>query len=334
MGQMRMDCSGRVVCLLSTFQELLRVTLDEQLRLCDVRRLDSGRGIYFGLTRGEDEVFVVARNLDIHKRPLNPGLPTNCVLSLDPDGEGPCRDPWTVPEFADLHQVRYRDGLLWVVNGRCPELLAVDPVARRCVAGLSLADLVPAELHHEIPPQYPGDRYHFNSLHFGRRSLWVLAHNWDWGSFALELDYPSPSAFFRKPRVLRVVKELGRQAHDLLVEGDRLHALDGDGNRLVTAGPTGPLAGVVLPGPNHFPRGLGAGEHYFFVAGGANAVDRQGRETSASHLTVLDRRSREVVTTLELGPFGDTCGVLLLSERDATDSLPRLPRPGQRRLAG
>jgi len=38
---------------------------------------------------------------------------------------------------------------------------------------------------------------------------------------------------------------------------------------------------------------------------------------------VLDRQSREVVTTLDVGPFGNTCGVLLLSEPDATDSLPR-----------
>jgi hypothetical protein len=318
------------VCLLTTFQSLLRVTLDERFRLQEVRTLDSGRGIYFGLTRGEREVFVVARNIDVHKRVINPELPTNAILSLDPDADGPGPAAWTLPEFADLHQIRYRDGLLWVVNGRDPELVAADPVARRCVGAVSLGSLVPAELRHEALPQHPGDPYHFNSLHFGRRHLWLLAHNWSYGSFALELEYAGPESLLRKPRVSRIMTRLGYQCHDLLAEGKRLYMLDGQGSRLVTSDQRTGLVGTGPLGASHFPRGLAAGEQFFFVGSGANSRDREGRDSGPSYLTVLDRRSLEVVASLDVGPFGNTCGLLLLSEPDATDCLP--PRSWLRRL--
>ena len=93
-------------------------------RLREVRQLETGHGIYFGLTRGRSRVFAVARNLDIDRATAT-ALP-------DQRGARPftARSPvpiLTVAGASGLHQIRHHDGLLWLVNGQAPELLAADP---------------------------------------------------------------------------------------------------------------------------------------------------------------------------------------------------------------
>jgi FkbM family methyltransferase len=249
---------------------------------------------------------------------------------------------WSLIEFAnDLHQIRWRDGLLWGVSGRCPELWAADPARRERVGAVSLSDLVPDSLRHAAPPARPDDRYHFNSLHFHGNRLWVLAHNWDHGSFAMELEYRDSFALLRRPRVLRVLPNLGNASHDVFPESNRVWVLDGEGGRLLGSDKqaipiTDPAGEIRL-----FPRGLAVGRDVLVVASGENNADRSIRMLGRTFLSVVDRRTLQMLTTIELGPYSNSCDLLLVSESDATDapaptlvtSLHRPPRQGERTTA-
>jgi hypothetical protein len=229
-----------------------------------------------------------------------------------------------IPGAADLHQVRFRDGLLWLVNGRRPELLAVEPSGGRLAGCLALSDWVPAGMRHGAPPQHPGDAYHFNSLHFSEDRLYVLAHNWGFGSFVLELAYEGPGRLFRGPRRVAVHRGLGVQSHDVCRAGAGLWVLDsGNGRLLGTDGTRRPL---VRDGGAHFLRGLAVGDRFLYAAHGGYNLGRPGRLHGPTGIIILDRRSWDEVAQVHLGPYGNTCGCLLLSETDWSDSSRRKGR--------
>jgi hypothetical protein len=71
--------AGNTTLLLSTFTHLLQVTLDPAHRLLEVRTVEEGLGIYFGLTRDGRTLYAVARNLDIHKSVVDSWQPANAV---------------------------------------------------------------------------------------------------------------------------------------------------------------------------------------------------------------------------------------------------------------
>jgi hypothetical protein len=297
--------------LLSTFTSLLRLTFDPPHQLQDVTKLHEGWGIYFGLTAGRDQVFAVARNLNINKQVQDPRQPTNNILTFPQPA--PIKEgwSWTVPGTSDLHQIRYHDRLLWVVNGRRPELLAVDPLTRTTVGQVPLAELVPVELRHDAPANHPDDYYHFNSLHFCEDRLFVLAHNWDHGSFVLELRYPDPDLFFGRPQLIQVHTNLGLQSHDVFSDGRSLYVLDSaHGCLLTNDGRTCPVGLTELRGG--YLRGLAVTDAYFYIGQGSFSDARIDRLMGMSWISVVDRQTLKVVSVLEVGPYGNTCDLLLL----------------------
>ncbi|MFO0845657.1 MAG: hypothetical protein U0797_25285 [Gemmataceae bacterium] len=303
--------------LLSTFTRLLQVRLGPRQELLDVGVIDEGLGIYFGLTTGGGTLYAVARNLDIRKEVQDPRLPTNALLVYRPPWRAGRRESLELPGAADLHQIRLRDGLLWVVSGASPELLAFDPDTGRPAGQLALGNLVPPDLRREAPAAHPGDRYHFNSLHFAPGRLLALAHNWDEGSFALELAYEGPGPLFARPRLLGVHRGLGTASHDVLWSEAGLYVLDSGGGRLL--GPAGATCALDRGGERPFPRGLAAGRTHLFVGHGSCSDDREGRLRGPSWLRVLRRDTLEEEAAIEVGPHGNTCDCLLLSEPDLTD---------------
>ena len=63
-------------------------------------------------------------------------------------------------------------------------------------------------------------------------------------------------------------------------------------------------------------------ERAFFVIGyGLWSEERPGRTGSATWLTVLDRATLTAIMDMELGPYGNICGLLILSEQDLSDSV-------------
>jgi hypothetical protein len=290
----------------STFTALLEITLGPDGRLRGVRPIDRGRGIYFGLTRAGDRVFVAARNTGPDGQTVDPARPTNTIV------EFPADRCWALEGTRGTHQIRWHDGLIWVMNCRSPELVALDPAAGTVVGGLDLGSLVPEPLRHPAPAEHPTDAYHFNSLDFVGDRLFVLAHNWGYGSFVLEL-----ADVLVRPRVCGVRTGLGTQAHDVFADGDQLYVLDSGGGRLIRSDGRG--TPIELAGGLGFARGLAANRDFFFIGHGT-VGRREDRITSPTYLTVLDRRTFAVVSTVEVGPFGNPCDLLLMSEPDWTDT--------------
>ena len=300
-----------MVLLQSTFTCLLEVTLTTDHRLEQVRKIDEGHGVYFGLSRERDRVFAVARNTDVNGQTVDPEYPTSTLISV-PDGKH-----WAIPDTRGLHQIRCHEGLIWLMSCRDPELVVFDPESGSVIGTVSLASLVPRELQHPIPSEHPTDRYHFNSLYFAKERLFVLAHNWGYGSFALELDYPGVDEFLRRPRVVQTHTGLGNQSHDIYVEDNRLHVLDSGNGRLLIAGEDSRSSGAKEQ-KQSFARGLAVNADHFFIGHGSFAK-RDERVTGPTQISVLDRRTLEVLAVVDVGQFGNPCDLLMVSERDWSD---------------
>lgn len=301
-----------MVLFQSTFTCLLEVTLSADFRLVGVRTIDKGHGVYFGLSREQDRIYAVARNTDVNGQIVDPGYPTSTLVSF------PDRRYWAIPETRGVHQIRCHEGLIWLMSCRDPELVVFDPESGTVMGTVSLASLVPKELQHPIPPEHPTDRYHFNSLYFLKDRLFVLAHNWGYGSFALELDYPGLVEFLRRPRVVHTHTGLGNQAHDIYVEANRLHVLDSGNGRLLIAGKDSSTSNT-KDQKQSFARGLAVNASHFFIGHGSFAK-REERVTGPTQISVLDRQTLEVLSVVDVGSFGNPCDLLLVSERDWSDS--------------
>lgn len=302
----------KITLLLSTFTSLLRVTLDERHQLQEVVPWHTGWGIYFGLTADRNRIFAVARNLDINKRKQDPARTTNNILEFPgPDAAVP-DSVWTVAGTSDLHQIRYHDHLLWLVNGRRPELLAMDPATRTTIGQVPLADLVPSELRHAAPTNHPDDYFHFNSLFFRDDRLFVLAHNWDQGSFVLELSYHDADSLFRAPCVVRTHTNLGLQSHDIFHDGQALYVLDSAHGRLVTNDGRACAVGLTELRGGYL-RGLAVTESFIYIGQGSFSDARIDRLMGMSWISVVDRKILKVVAVIEVGPYGNTCDLLLLN---------------------
>lgn len=301
-----------MVLLQSTFTCLLEVTLSADLRLEQVRKIDEGHGVYFGLSRMRDRVYAVARNTDVNGQAVDPNYPPSTLISI------PERKHWAIPDTRGLHQIRCHDGLVWLMSCRDPELVAFDPKRSSVIGAISLTPLVPRELQHPIPPEHPTDRYHFNSLYFTEDRLYVLAHNWGHGSFALELDYPGLDEFLRRPRVIRTHTGLGNHAHDIYVERNRLHVLDSGNGRLLIADEQERPAST-KDQKQSFARGLAVNGEHFFIGHGSFAK-REDRVTGPTQISVLDRQTLDVLAVVDVGSFGNPCDLLIVSERDWSDA--------------
>lgn len=306
------------VLLQSTFARLLQVTLGPNHRLRDIRCLDENHGVYFGLTRSPSHVYAVARNLDVDERVPDPGKPSNNVFQCSWPWRQDQLRFWAIPNTRGVHQIRFHDGLLWLVNCRHPELIAWDPARGQVVGQLSLAALVPVALQHEPPPEVPVDRYHFNSLFFRGRRLLVLAHNWGYGSFVLELEYRGATALFRAPQVIRVQPKLGLQSHDVYQEDNELYVLDSYNGRLLGSSGLSHQIGPVYEERHCFARGLAVSREFFYVGHGTFS-SRAQRVTGPTQITIIDRRRMETVAVVDVGPYGNPCDLLLASEPDWSD---------------
>ena len=310
--------------LVATSQSLLEVRLESDSsawRLKNVQPVQTDLGIYFGLARWGQSLFVVARNrLDRDGPAGQLVLPTDNILELDASDPNRVRSHVWSPEWVDLHQIRARDGLLWVVSGRAPELIAVS-LSTRCISQrLVLGELVPADLRHPPPENVPDDPYHFNSLHFAGRRLFVLANNWDRGSFCLEFAYRDPHSFFADPRLVQVWRGLGTGAHDVLLDHEELVVLDSGSSRVCrTDGARSELRDE--SGRTRFLRGLGATAAHLFVGAGEVHSERDRRAIGRTSLHVLDRKTLAQQASLDLGAHGNSMDVFILAER------PRRPSP-------
>jgi hypothetical protein len=171
------------------------------------------------------------------------------------------------------------------------------------------------------------DPYHFNSLYFARQRLFVLAHNWWYGSFVLELAYAGAESFFREPRLIRAHSGLGNQSHDIYADRQSLYILDSGNARLLSSDGSSVILGPAQEGSHCFPRGLAVSRRFFYAGHGTFGT-REERSTGPTQITVIDRKNLHIEAVLHIGPYGNPCDLLLVSEVDWSDTAKPMPRPG------
>ncbi|HTR18245.1 MAG TPA: hypothetical protein VMI52_14610 [Acetobacteraceae bacterium] len=301
----------KITAIVSSYLALLRVEFDLATGHGATTPIDTGRGVYFGLTRDGDRLLVAARNRLPGGRAR--GGETDVIHTLDLAG-GVLR-PWLRdPELDDLHQIRRIGDRLGVVLGHGSKVTMFDLRSGARRGEIALLPLVPEPLRCPVSPAHPTDPHHFNSLGVDGESLLVLAHNWERGSFALELDHAAAPA-----RLVAVHQGLGRASHDVARIDGTLHVLDSEGGRLLLRGAS--ERAVTLPRLSSpgFARGLAITARHVLITYGFWSAERFGRVRTPTRLCVLDRATWAIVADMELGLFGNPTAIRVVSEPDLAD---------------
>ena len=309
--------------LLSTFTHLLKIVLDRDFNLVNVDTLHTGKGIYFGLTRGNDKIYIVARNLTEEKEKIDPKLGVNNIDNLVINSgleKMILTKGVSLGHDLDLHQIRYHDGLIWMVAGAPPELRVINPESGKYIASMSLADMMPPELQHSPPKEHPRDRFHFNSLHFSTNKLFILANNWRYGSYAVELKHSDVSTLFTSPQINKIYLNLGYASHDLFYDGSQLFTLDGEGQAIVTSKREKCEVGSDSDKQRLYLRGMAADDNFFYVSYGIFSEERSQRLVGITGITIINRQTFNVIKKVEIGNYGNSCDLLLISDADLTDN--------------
>ena len=293
--------------VVSTHAALLRVAVNCETGRADVTVLHDACPVYFGLTACAGGMLIAARNVGLDFRVATPGLPCNAIWRLADGATTP--EPYIAhPALFDLHQIHAVGNWLFVVMGWGSRLAVFDIAARRLLGSFDLQSVVPPDLRRTDRPR---DRYHFNSISFAGGRLFVLAHNWEEGSFALELRLDPAS---REVPVLTpgpVHRDLGHASHDIAFDEGTLFFLDGEGGALVARGHPAGRAGLPGRETRPYPRGLVVMRDRVIVGYGSWSAEHGERAASPTRLCVFGRERLDVRLDLDLGPFGNPCALSL-----------------------
>lgn len=262
---------GRV--LVTTSHSVLTLDLDSGAR----GLVHRGLGLYYGLARRRRGWLVAARG-----RMVSSAQPTEqergTILVLDQRLRLVGR--WQ-PPFAlrDLHAIAYRRGWLWATCSR-DDMVAIRSRWGRWRRWYPLGASSP-----------PGvDRYHFNSLLFEPRRVWVLAHHWGESQLLAFSPQLAQRGLTHTP-LARL--PLGVQAHDLWREQGLLHTCSSaTGEVLSEAGgrvPTGKFPrGVARLGHARSPGGSRG-----WALGLSELAERNERDLTTGEVVVYDAAWRE-----------------------------------------
>lgn len=245
-------------------------TTSQSLLLVDcitgaARVLHRGAGLYYGIAQIGSMYAVAAR-----RRLVSSDVPRDdergCILVFDRAFGSPrvVEAPFAL---RDVHQIAWFDDRLWVTCS------FDDRIAIR--TGARWEQWVPQPPTPAEPAERAHDRYHFNSFHVGDDELALVAHNHG----ASDLHF-----FDRRTRTWRRSIPLGRQSHNVWLDGDAYVTCSSIEGRLVsTSGWTFATGG--------FPRGVCMdGEH---VAVGISALSERGqRDFTSAAIGLYDRSWR------------------------------------------
>jgi hypothetical protein len=312
----------QITAILATFSAVLSVDIDLAAGKARSAVIETGKGIYFGLTRDTaGGLLLAARNRDAAGRIRARDVGTDIIYALDPR-TGATSPRIVHSELADLHQIRRIGRFLCIVQGRGSRLMLFDLHSGALTRTIDLAAFVPAHLRHGPVAGHEDDLYHFNSIGWsgdqnGGR-LWILAHNWG-DSFALEfaavIDELGPALI----ALVATHEALGRAAHDIAGIEETLLVLDSAGGRLIARG----AADIRVDLPRHsspiFARGLAVTASHILVSYGFWSSEKFARVRSPTRLCVLDRASLTPVGDFDLGDHGNSSDVRVISEPDFCD---------------
>lgn len=242
----------------------LLVTTSQSLLLLDTDsghavRLDSGHGLYYGLARHGDHLYVAARNRLVSST-VAPAQERGEILIFDRALRlcGALQAPFPL---RDLHEIAWHDGKLWATASHDDMVAIYD--------GQRWEQWYPQDCRDQ------GDVHHFNSFMFEDGHVWVLAHN------------RGPSellAFSLDTRELVRRVELGNCGHNMWREHGQLLTCSSAESRLLGD------QGFVLE-TGGFPRGM-ASDDATRCLGVSALAERAARDFSDGQVQVYDQQWR------------------------------------------
>jgi hypothetical protein len=238
--------------LLTTSQSLLLLDTDSGR----ARRLDAGRGLYYGIAQHADRIYVAARKRLVSSD-VEQAQERGEILMFD-RALRPCGSLRAPFALRDLHEIAWHGGKLWA-TGSYDNMIAVFDGQRW-------------ERWFPLGQGEAGDVNHFNSFMFDADRVWILAHN------------RGPSellAFSLETRALLQRVPMGNCAHNIWREDARLFTCSSAHGTLINED------GAVLE-TGGFPRGV-AFDAATRCVGVSAQVERKERDFTAGKLLVCAR---------------------------------------------
>jgi hypothetical protein len=217
--------------------------------------LHRGEGLYYGIARSTDRIFVAAR-----RRLVSSDFPTDrehgVILVFD-HGLRHINTITAPFPLRDMHEIKWRQGCLWVACSFDNMVAIFDGKTWRQWYPLG------------EPGEGERDRNHFNSFMFEKDRVWVLAHNK--GDSAL-------LAFDVKTRRQIEKINLGVQAHNIWCKQRELFTCSSGDGRIVGS------KGFCLE-TGGFPRGVARLNHRHYV-GVSELAERKNRDFTSGFILV------------------------------------------------
>jgi hypothetical protein len=236
--------------LLTTSQSFLQLDTDTGR----AHQLDTGRGLYYGIARHADMIYVAARHRLVSSN-MDQAEERGEILLFD-RALRPCGSLQAPFPLRDLHEIAWHGGKLWATCSYDNMIAVFD--------GRNWEQWYP------LGVQEAGDVYHFNSFMFDEQHVWILAHN------------RGPSellAFSLATRELVKRLPLGHCGHNMWREGGQLFTCSSSEGRLMGEG-------GMLVETGGFPRGVAfaAGER---CVGISALSERKERDLNSGKLGVF-----------------------------------------------
>lgn len=240
--------------LLTTSQSFLLIDTDSGV----LHPLDRGHGLYYGIARHGERIYVAARN-----RLVSSGVPQREergeILMFD-QALQPCGALRAPFPLRDLHEIAWHGGKLWAACSFDNMIALFD--------GANWERWFPFG----APHGEPSDINHFNSFMFENDKAWVLAHN----RGASEL-----LAFSLQTRALVERVAIGQCGHNIWREDGQLFTCSSAEGKLLGG------RGFMLE-TGGFPRGV-AHDGDTRCVGISELAERQDRDLTAGKLLIFDR---------------------------------------------
>jgi hypothetical protein len=240
--------------LLTTSQSFLLLDTDSG----EYHPLDRGRGLYYGMARNGDKIYIAARKRLVSSE--IPQLDERGEILIFDDRLKPCGRLCAPFPLRDMHEIAWHGGKLWATCSFDNMVALFD--GERWEQWYPLG----------TEPDGPRDANHFNSFMFDLDQVWILAHN----RGASEL-----LAFSLRTRALVERVELGNCGHNIWREDGQIFTCSSGSGKLLGD------RGFMLE-TGGFPRGVAFNGGVRCVGISALA-ERKARDFTSGKLMLFDR---------------------------------------------
>jgi hypothetical protein len=222
-----------------------------------IHRLHQGDGLYYGITRSPDNIFVAAR-----RRLVSSDMPQEeergVILVFDNNLQQVDTIVSPFP-LRDMHEIKWIDNQLWIVCSFDDMIAILDGKTWHRWYPLGMSQ---TGIH---------DRYHFNSLMFENKYVWILAHKRGPSNLLL---------YDVNTHQLLDTINLGEQSHNIWkYRGEILTCSSGTGQIVGSKGFNLTLGG--------FPRGVAYLNRNLYIGISALA-ERKERDFTSGYILVYD----------------------------------------------